>query len=144
GPAAAGPHAADAADADGKTARESDAACESEGQTLEAAQPRTARVEVRGRERGCRGLMPKPKRRSVVRDPRLMPPEDLARLIADSERKIQVMDAFEQSEEWKLQRTRLEKRRDMLGNEMAGLIRRMTRPVATQPGGVMLAPVTPE
>lgn len=78
------------------------------------------------------------------RDPRQMTPEDLARVIDDSTRKIQLMEAFETSEEWKLQRTRLEKRKDMLGHEMAGLIRRMTRPSATQPGATVIPPVTPE
>lgn len=86
----------------------------------------------------------KSERRRPARDPRLMSPEDLARFIAESERKIDLMEAHIESEEWKLSRTRLEKRRDMLAHELAGLIRRMTRPAATQPGATALPPVTPE
>lgn len=73
------------------------------------------------------------RKRRQPRDPRLMEPEDLARFIAESERKIGVMEAFLEDEPWKIARTRLEKRRDLLANEMVGLIRRMTRPIAGQP-----------
>lgn len=80
----------------------------------------------------------------VGKDPTRLAPEELDALIHECERKIEIMEGFAESEEWKLSRKRLETRRDNLAHEMAGLIRRMTRPVMIRPGEPTPPPVTPE
>ena len=66
-------------------------------------------------------------------DPTTMPLGDLEALIREAERKIDLMERFAESEEWRLITTHRERRRDTLQHEHTGLLRRIARPVKDQP-----------
>jgi len=72
-------------------------------------------------------------RRRVATDPRQLPREELDRLIDGSSRKIDVIEAFQTSEEWKILGDYLEGRAKRLENEGKGLRRRLMRPLPGQP-----------
>lgn len=73
------------------------------------------------------------RRRQPARDPRQLPREDLERLIADSERRLDVMAAFQDAEEWRLVADYLDGRTKRLEHEGKGLRRRLMRPIGGQP-----------
>lgn len=77
--------------------------------------------------------MAKLKRRRPARDPRQMSRDELERLITESTRKIDLIEAFETSEEWKVLSQYLEGRLKRLENEGRGLRRRVMRPIPGQP-----------
>lgn len=59
--------------------------------------------------------------------------EDLDRLVAESQRKIDLLEGFETSEEWKILGQFLDGRLKRLEHEGKGLRRRIMRPLAGQP-----------
>lgn len=67
------------------------------------------------------------------KDPASLSPSDIQRLFDECERKIAIFELFVVSDEWKIMRARLEKRRESLQNEMLGLVKRLGRPVEGQP-----------
>lgn len=67
------------------------------------------------------------------KDPRQLPREDLDRLIESSERRLEVMAAFQDAEEWRLLTDYLDGRTKRLEHEGKGLRRRLMRPIAGQP-----------
>lgn len=77
--------------------------------------------------------MAKLKRRRPARDPRQMSRDELERLITESTRKIDLIEAFETSEEWKVLSQYLEGRLKRLENEGRGLRRRVMRQIPGQP-----------
>lgn len=77
--------------------------------------------------------MAKVKHRRAAKDPRQLPREELGRVLEESERKIDVIERFSTSEEWKLVGQFLDGRLRRLENEGKGLRRRVMRPVAGQP-----------
>lgn len=72
-------------------------------------------------------------RRRPAKDPRSLSREELESLIVDSQRKIDVIEAFETSEEWKVLSQYLDGRLKRLENEGKGLRRRVMRPIVGQP-----------
>lgn len=72
-------------------------------------------------------------RRKPSKDPRQMTADELARAIAEIERKIDLLDSFEQSEEWKIIAQHVDERLRKAENVGKGLRRRLMSPVEGLP-----------
>lgn len=68
----------------------------------------------------------------------LLVPHEIDALLAEGQRRLKLFEEFEQGEVWKLAKATLEHRRESLKNQLDGLVRRLSRPIAGQP------PVTTE